>query len=138
MPYIPKSKRKYFDTLFNPDSDITHPGSLNYTVTQFILDFVKRNGGDSDLADEEVIGMLMCCMLEYWRRRAKTKNIKKKEINYTEEVTSYRKANNIIGKATIQMLNACSIYKGNSVYNYYMTKVAKYEDLKIKENGDVY
>jgi len=85
MPYIPESKRKYFDVLFHPESDLTHPGSLNYVFTSFIKAYIERKGGPSYTVYNEVIGVLECCKLEFYRRL-----------------------------------------------------VADYEDLKIKENGDVY
>ena len=61
MPYIPQSKRKYCDTLFNPDSDITHPGTLNYVITKEILAFIDRTGGISQEKVAEVLGVLVCC-----------------------------------------------------------------------------
>lgn len=79
MPYIEGYRREALDYLPQPQS----VGELNYVVTRLALQFLGDNPSYADYND--VIGVLECAKLEFYRRAA-----------------------------------------------------AKYEDVKIQQNGDVY
>ena len=81
MPYIPPHRRV---SISNHDSPPQQIGELNYYITKKLLNWVKIHG-ESYTTYNEIIGLLDCIKLEFYRK-----------------------------------------------------KVAKYEDKKCKENGDVY
>lgn len=80
MPYIDKNKRHNIELLFGIDSLIFDPGELNYLITRFVDEFVKRKGEKYSVFNE-VVGVLECCKLEYYRRMVAPYEEKKKKQN---------------------------------------------------------
>lgn len=64
MPYIKPVLRTEQTELW-PDS----AGELNYAITKLCLDYIKRNGGMSYAIGNEVVGVLECAKLEFYRRK---------------------------------------------------------------------
>ena len=68
MPYIKKSARGEIAAGRSPKS----PGELNYAITELIKRYLKENGknptGYGDI--NEIVGVLECCKLEFYRRIA--------------------------------------------------------------------
>ena len=70
MPYINKDIRQNIDSYLNVfliDSTIANPGELNYVITKIIksyLEYKSKNYSDYN----EVIGVLECAKLEFYRR----------------------------------------------------------------------
>ena len=70
MPYIKKNRRDWFDEIASDISDVfandesATMGDLNYLITKILL-----STGPSSYADyNDLIGMLECCKLEFYRR----------------------------------------------------------------------
>ncbi len=67
MPYIKREDRKRFDeNLFNLFP--TTPGELNFVITQIILGYAELQTSYQKIND--VIGVLECAKLEFYRRFA--------------------------------------------------------------------
>lgn len=90
MPYITKDRREYFDKLVDDLSDALlkevyyketsspYPGCLNYIITTLILKsynkmFEEESKGVGEKLSfsysdwNEIVGMLECCKLEFYR-----------------------------------------------------------------------
>lgn len=71
MPYIQKNRRdiayKTQEGLFVKASWITNPGELNYVISMMCDDYLRRCG-ESYTNLNEVIGVLECAKLEFYRR----------------------------------------------------------------------
>ena len=65
MPYISKERRKEID--FN--SDLGHPGELNFLITMLMKHYLRVNGTSYSVINK-VIGVLECAKLEMYRRIA--------------------------------------------------------------------
>jgi hypothetical protein len=148
LPYIPESKRKYwrdqlvFDDL---DPDLTHPGTLNFLFVEIIKRFVKSRGGEWDEENlNSIYGALVCCLLEVHRRKSRKPADGIGTTNDSND--SYTRHNDSIGLWVRSLLqtNERSVsfeQTGFDLLNllrYYDTRVADYEDKKIKENGDLF
>lgn len=64
MPYIPTSRR---EALVGGDKPAT-PGELNYIITEYLIDYVKRHAGYQGIND--VLGALEGAKIEFYRRYA--------------------------------------------------------------------
>ncbi len=65
MPYIKESARETIDEYRVPQT----PGELNYLLTMACIRYVD-NEGISYSSINEIIGVLECCKLEFYRRLA--------------------------------------------------------------------
>ena len=83
MPYIPAYERPKLDAAIET-IEPTNAGELNYVITQVILEYLTFKGNGYNWMNE-LMGVLLCVALEFYRR-----------------------------------------------------VVAPYEDIKAKQNGDVY
>lgn len=120
MPYITQDARIEIDAGRKPLS----PGELNYVITKALLRFINNETLDPQLDDiitdyvkdriptytlyNEVMGVLECVYREFKRR--------------TENIYRYHIADII----------------NTTQANFYTYVVAPHEDLKMKENGDVF
>lgn len=79
MPYISKKDRKIYDDLIvklaqkiakkNIDNCTLFCGDWNYTITKLIKETLKAGNIGLGYGDwNEVIGMLECCKLEFYRK----------------------------------------------------------------------
>jgi len=67
VPYIVKEDRAWVDPLLKPileNSGKYTPGILNYIITKILLN--QHSASYSDL--NQLIGVLECCKLEFYRR----------------------------------------------------------------------
>lgn len=78
MPYIKEEYRQEF--LDNPLKLPEDPGSLNYYITDLLLDYVITKG-ESYKTYNEVIGVLECVKQEFYRRAVAPYEDVKCEIN---------------------------------------------------------
>ena len=69
MPYIRDDQRGRFDKLLKCSEDIQNAGEANYVLTKILSLYLKRKGQNYQNINE-VIGILECCKLEYYRRCA--------------------------------------------------------------------
>ena len=88
MPYISKDDRDKIEHVLEPlidfiyDEKITAmPGSINYIITRICHAYIKGNGYFCYKGLNEVIGVLECCKLEYYRQIVAPYEDKKKEEN---------------------------------------------------------
>lgn len=66
MPYIDKKRRNDLSDLENC-AEPKHCGELNYFLTQICLDYLHST--EKKYKDyNEIIGVLECCKLEFYRR----------------------------------------------------------------------
>ena len=65
MPYIPFKERHFVTpkTIYTP----LDPGSLNFAITQLVLDYLANRGTRYSILNE-VVGVLECAKLEFYRR----------------------------------------------------------------------
>lgn len=79
MPYIKKDRRKQYDSLIkklakkiaklNVDGCTLFCGDWNYTITKLLKETLKAEGCRKSYAQQnEIIGMLESCKLEWYRR----------------------------------------------------------------------
>jgi hypothetical protein len=66
MPYISQQRRSQLD---HNKSNATGPGDLNYQITKLCNDYLNRYGPSYN-AINEVIGVLECAKIEFYRRVA--------------------------------------------------------------------
>lgn len=70
MPYIkdnrPELEWHFSQAHYQPSTE----GELNYLITKHVKDFVNRMGGVHYVNINEVIGVLFCAALEYYRTTA--------------------------------------------------------------------
>lgn len=69
MPYIKQGKREEI----NPDIDnlskhINHVGDLNYTITKLCRAYLKHATTSNYQGYNDIIGVLECAKLEFYRR----------------------------------------------------------------------
>jgi len=69
MPYIKQEDRNRLHTreMLELSAEIKTPGELNYVITK-LCHFYAVNKGESYATYNEVIGVLECAKLEYYRR----------------------------------------------------------------------
>lgn len=70
MPYIPKRLRENYDQVFEATklAKIEVPGELNYLITKLCHMYLEsKSGCYGDY--NEVIGVLECAKLEFYRRK---------------------------------------------------------------------
>jgi len=80
MPYISKNDRPKFDDILtvlkNKLPEIKTEGELNYLITS-ILNVYLQQKGERYATYNDIIGVLECAKLEYYRRKVATyENIK--------------------------------------------------------------
>lgn len=63
MPYIPEHDRNMRTRDFPQTA-----GELNYAITRLIQEFLDRQGKPGYRDFNEVVGVLECCKLEFYRR----------------------------------------------------------------------
>lgn len=63
MPYIGKERRKAIEQGEPPQTI----GELNYVITQEVLFYLKQKGISYNSINE-IIGVLDCCKMEFYRR----------------------------------------------------------------------
>jgi hypothetical protein len=85
MPYIEKKRREQFKqdeiTAFvDGTTDIFTVGDINYIITNVVNQYVKLKGL-SYSSINDVIGILECAKMEFYRRVAVPYEEKKKELN---------------------------------------------------------
>lgn len=144
IPYIPKSKRKYWDGQFlfdEKDPDLTHPRTLEYLIVKLCKQFVKSRGGKWDDENlDSVYGALFCSLLEIHRRKGFCPSTK--SMMYEDAyVNSYTIYNDNIGRHARIAFADLTSGEGPSFYDlldFYTRFIAPYEDKKIKENLDVF
>jgi len=73
MPYIDEESKQEIDPILDPflayiSEKLNHPGRVNYIITRLHHEFVKANGGPSYSNFNAVAGILICALLEYYRR----------------------------------------------------------------------
>ncbi len=66
MPYIPQEDRDRLESGAPPGT----PGELNYAVTRIVDEYLVRKGGIRYARLNEVVGVLECAKLEFYRRLA--------------------------------------------------------------------
>lgn len=66
MPYIPQDRRDYIE-MWGDEPDTA--GELNYTITVLCIEYLKAHGTRYATLNE-VIGVLECAKLEFYRRLA--------------------------------------------------------------------
>lgn len=130
MPYLTLERKQ---ELTNPGAKLHHAGDVNYLVTEECLDLLQEGTaaaghawhqavddildayteyhGDSYATYNAVIGALTCCSLEWQRRHH--------------------------GSTDGAVLTVAAMIDAKA-REFYREVVAPYEDLKIKQNGDVY
>lgn len=64
MPYIKQSRRNPIDAKYIEQAVAV--GDLNYTITQFLHQYIQQTGLNYNIINE-VIGVLECCKLELYR-----------------------------------------------------------------------
>lgn len=69
MPYIKKDDRNRICTADFYEDEVNTPGELNYLITTFLIDYVKKKGL-SYTTINEVVGVLDCAKAEFYRRVA--------------------------------------------------------------------
>jgi len=62
MPYIPQHRRE-FNTAIGP-------GGLNYLVTKLCLEYLTSMGSTTYQGINDIVGVLECAKLEFYRRLA--------------------------------------------------------------------
>lgn len=67
MPYIKKDRRG-FENKSKAIDFVSNVGELNYLLTKILDQYLKRKG-NSYSTFNDIIGVLECCKLEYYRRR---------------------------------------------------------------------
>ncbi len=67
MPYITQKRRQ--ERIDNCDFGARNPGELNYAFTELIIDYLESKGLNYGTLNE-VVGVLECCKLELYRRKA--------------------------------------------------------------------
>lgn len=77
MPYITKQQR---GRLSYEGSKASDAGELNYLITRLVIDFLDRTSYSYGRINE-VIGVLECAKLEFYRRIAAPYEQTKKEAN---------------------------------------------------------
>lgn len=89
MPYIDKDSRENVDPPINILSEeINTVGKLNYCITRLCLKFLKKSN-ISYLTLNEIIGVLECAKLEFYRRMLsiyEDKKIKENGDVYIDEI----------------------------------------------------
>ena len=76
MPYIEQSGRE----LLKEDDPLT-VGELNYAISKLCDDYLARNGGTRYAGINDIVGVLECAKLEFYRRLAAPYEDKKMEEN---------------------------------------------------------
>jgi hypothetical protein len=76
MPYIKYERREKIAMLDNPRT----VGELNYLITSACVEWIERNDLSYSTINE-VIGVLECAKLEFYRRMASPYEDKRKEEN---------------------------------------------------------
>lgn len=70
MPYIKKDQRIKFDEYAKKISEnASNPGDLNYSITVILQEYLKKTGVRYANINE-IIGVLECAKLEFYRRIA--------------------------------------------------------------------
>ncbi len=67
MPYIDQKRRETLEARSHGFSPPKTPGELNYMVTQLAIDYIEQRGKRYATLNE-VIGVLECAKLEFYRR----------------------------------------------------------------------
>jgi len=85
VPYIKKNRRQLFDPTLNVLDDTiekSNPtaGDLNYIITNILHRYVSIKG-QNYATYNEIIGLMECCKLEYYRRAIGPYETKKQEEN---------------------------------------------------------
>jgi hypothetical protein len=66
MPYIQQQDRHKFDSYPVPGSE--SPGELNYVVTRICQNYIADHGLSYQTLND-IVGVLECCKLEFYRRK---------------------------------------------------------------------
>lgn len=70
MPYIKQEERKYLEPIVKQaSSQIENCGQLNFAITIIIQEYLKKKGQNYANINE-VVGVLECAKLEFYRRVA--------------------------------------------------------------------
>lgn len=83
MPYISKDKRA---EIYDEDNNsiildtINKPGELNYAITEMAINYAESKG-HSYTTYNEIVGILECAKLEFYRRSIAHYEDEKMEIN---------------------------------------------------------
>lgn len=81
MPYINQLDRTALnDKVIYAGRSIQNPGELNYLITKIIQDYVHDHGKSYSVINE-IVGVLECAKLEFYRRLAAPYEDKKIEEN---------------------------------------------------------
>lgn len=68
MPYIPKDQRIFRDNdIKNLSDKLSAPGQLNYVITKLCIAYLKF-AGPSYSSFNEIVGVLECAKMEFYRR----------------------------------------------------------------------
>lgn len=80
MPYIKGDQRILYDPKINQIQEIKTEGDLNYIITSLCNKFLK-NHGESYSTYNDIIGVLECAKLEYYRKKISVYENKKEKEN---------------------------------------------------------
>lgn len=69
MPYIKKEDRTKFFHLFDIAEKINSVGELNYCITKLAHEYLYKKGSPKYTDYNEIIGVLECAKLEFYRRK---------------------------------------------------------------------
>lgn len=78
MPYIrPSDRDEILPAILNLSAEIVTVGELNYAITKLCTGFLPVNGSISYSDYNNIIGVLECAKLEFYRRAVATYEDKK-------------------------------------------------------------
>lgn len=82
MPYIKQGTRAFLDYgLEKVSLQVITEGDLNYAITRLLDSYIKNHGGTRYARINEVVGVLECAKLEFYRRIAAPYEDVKREEN---------------------------------------------------------
>lgn len=76
MPYVDQKTREELEGVFSPEN----PGELNYKITCLILNYIETKGLKYSTIND-IVGVLDCAKMEFYRRIAIPYEDKKIEEN---------------------------------------------------------
>lgn len=72
MPYIKQKRRKELEMILEEfiDKNITKAGDINYLITSILVKYMNLRGGPNYAIINEIMGVLECAKLEFYRKVA--------------------------------------------------------------------
>jgi hypothetical protein len=82
MPYINNEQRvKFLPSIQDIVNEIESEGELNYVITKLCKEYVKRKGLPKYKDYNEVVGVMACLLLEFYRTEVSPYEEKKRKEN---------------------------------------------------------